>query len=114
MNRTNFGQDLARRLYATEHALDRALSEAALLVSTMTAGRIDQKISAVIGQEALANILDAMNTVGAARGAIVSAHHQMKADAVRLRIDWRLAGPESKPEDDRTIRPTARHLTAVS
>lgn len=116
MNRSDFGHDLARRLYSTEHALDHALSEAALLVSSMTAGRVDQKISAVIGQDALANILQAMNTVGAARGAVVAAHHQMKADAERMRIEWRLAGPEMKPEDDRPIRETskARHLAAVS
>jgi hypothetical protein len=78
MNRTDFGQDLARRLHSTEHALDKALSEAALLVSSMTAGRVDQNISAVVGQDALANILQAMHTVGAARGAVVAAHHQMK------------------------------------
>ncbi|MBA4809249.1 hypothetical protein [Brevundimonas sp.] len=116
MNRSDFGQDLARRLYSTEHALDLALSEAALLVSSMTAGRVDQKISAVIGQDALANILQAMNTVGAARGAVVAAHHQMKADAEQMRINWRLAGPETKPDDDRPIREatTGRHLTAVS
>ena len=114
MNRADFGQDLARRLYATEQALDHALSEAALLVSSMTVGRVDQKISAVIGQEALANILEAMNTVGNARGAVVTAHHQMKADAERMRIEWRMAGPEQKPEDDRPIRPTGRILSAVS
>lgn len=113
MSRAAFGQELARRLYATEHALDRALSDAALLVSSMTAGRMDNRISAVIGQDALENILSAMNTVGAARAAVIAAHHQMKADAERMRIDWRLAGPEAKPEDDRTIRPTAR-LSAVA
>lgn len=116
MTRSDFGQDLARRLYATEHALDHALSEAALLVSSMTAGRVDHRISAVVGQDALAHILQAMNTVGAARAAVVAAHHQMKADAESMRIDWRLAGPEMKPADDRPIRETrtARHLSAVS
>lgn len=116
MTRATFGQDLARRLHSTEHALDHALSEAALLVSSMTAGRMDNRISAVVGQEALANILQAMATVGVARGAVVAAHHQMKADAERMRIEWRLAGPELKPADDRPIRDTrtARHLSAVS
>ncbi|MFN3879310.1 MAG: hypothetical protein ACK4MH_13135 [Brevundimonas sp.] len=113
MSRAAFGQELARRLYATEHALDTALSEAALLVSSMTVGRMDNRISAVIGQDALENILTAMNTVGAARAAVIAAHHQMKGDAERMRIDWRLAGPEAKPEGDQTIRPSAR-LTAVA
>lgn len=113
MSRTTFGQELARRLYSTEHALDRALSEAALLVSSMTAGRVDHSISAVVGQEALENLLSAMTTVGAARATVIAAHHQMKADAERMRIDWRLAGPESKPADDQPIRPSAR-LVAVA
>ena len=114
MNRAEFGQTLATRLYATEHALDRALSEAALLVSSMTAGRIDSGISAVVGQDALSNILSAMQTVGTARASLVAAHNQMKVDADAMRIEWRLIGPEAKPEDDRVIRPTARKLAAVS
>ncbi|PQZ84413.1 MULTISPECIES: hypothetical protein [unclassified Brevundimonas] len=113
MSRTAFGQELARRLYSTEHALDQALSEAAQLVASMTTGRVDNRISAVVGQDALENILAAMSTVGAARAAVVAAHHQMKADADRMRIDWRLAGPEAKPEDDRPIRTIAR-LSAVA
>ncbi|MFC5345520.1 hypothetical protein, partial [Brevundimonas staleyi] len=44
------------------------------------------------------------------------AHHAMKQDARRLRIEWRMNGPfEPKPDDDESVpRPTGRRLEAVA
>ncbi len=115
MDRTEYGQGAAQRLYDAEEKLDRALAALNELSAYLTAGRIDQQITAVVGQEALTAITQAQGPVVKARARLLKAHHAMKLDARRLGINWRMNGPfEPKPdEDERVPRPTGRRLEAV-
>jgi hypothetical protein len=115
MDRTEYGQGAAQRLYDAEQKLDLALAALNDLSSFLTTGRIDHQITAVVGQEALTAITQAQGPVVKARARLLKAHHAMKADARRLRIEWRMSGPfEPKPDEDQPVpRPTGRYLEAV-
>ncbi|WP_029416628.1 hypothetical protein [Brevundimonas bacteroides] len=116
MDRTEYGREAARRLHDAEAKLDLALAAINGLSAHLTSGRIDQEITAVIGQDALAAITEAQGPVVKARARLLKAHRAMKADARRLGIQWRLGGPfEDKPDEDQPVpRPTGRHLEAVA
>jgi hypothetical protein len=116
MDRTQYGQGAAQRLYDAEEKLDRALAALNDLSAYLANGRIDQKITAVVGQEALTAITQAQGPVIKARARLLKAHQAMRDDARKLRIEWRLGGPfEPKPDEDQPVpRPSGRRLEAVA
>lgn len=100
-DRDQYASDLASDLHALENHIDRAIAAAAGLVARATLGRIEQGISAVVGQEALGRILASSQTLGAARHEVVQAHKAMALDARKLRMTWvSRDGPTTKPDED--------------
>lgn len=99
MDRNQFGSDLAEHLHTAEHAVDFAVAALCDLGALMVRGRIEHGISAVVGQEALADITAAMPLITRVRGRLVQAHRQLARDARVMRIDWvrGFGGPEDKP-----------------
>lgn len=116
MTRTEYGQEAARRLYDAETKLDLALAALNGLSAHLAGGRVDQEITAVVGQDALTAITQAQGPVVKARARLLKAHQAMKSDARRLGIQWRLNGPfEDKPDEDQPVpRPSGRRLEAVA
>ncbi len=101
--RSNIGHSVAKQVRATEIAFDRAIAEAGRLVTLMADGRIEARISAVVGQDALTGVTVALSTIADARGSLVSAHGRLAAAADSVNIPYQLSGPEMKPEDDRPV-----------
>ena len=64
----------AEQLFAAEAAIDRALSETASLAGLLPALRLDSGLSAVVGQDAIADVTRAISALAEARGAIVNSH----------------------------------------
>lgn len=106
MKTEQFGVDLARQLYAAERALDVAIAETNDLAALMTRGRLRARISAGVGQEALAEVGGLVAKLTAQRARIVRAHELLLRDATDLNIPWQAAGPMQKPEEDGPVRPT--------
>jgi hypothetical protein len=68
---------VAKTLFATETAIDSALSQAAQFVGTMPMARQDARLSAVVGQEAMDHAVKAVAALNDARRAVVAAHNAL-------------------------------------
>ena len=65
---------VARSLYASEDAIDSALTQVANFVAMMPTARQEAKFAACVGQDALAQAINAMTMLNQAREAMVRAH----------------------------------------
>jgi hypothetical protein len=68
---------VAEQLFATETAIDTALTTAAQFVGTMPVARQQARLSAIVGQEAMDHGMAAMAALNDARRAIVAAHRAL-------------------------------------
>lgn len=103
MSRNEIGRTVAKQVRATEIAFDRAIAEAGQLITLMAHGRIEARLSAVVGQDALIGVTTALSTIAGARGSLVTAHGQLAEAADSVNIPYELAGPELKPGDDKPV-----------
>ncbi|MFC5345324.1 hypothetical protein ACETK8_14325 [Brevundimonas staleyi] len=97
MDRTEYGQGAAQRLYDAEQKLDLALAALNELSAFLTTGRIDQQITAVVGQDALAAITQAQGPVVKARARLLRlrTHSQNSTVAARATADRKTVGHRS-------------------
>lgn len=103
MTRNDIGYVVARQVRATEIAFDRAIAEAGQLITLMANGRIEARLAAVVGQDALVGVTTALSSMAGARGNLVFAHGELARSADSLDIPYALAGPEMKPDDDKPV-----------
>lgn len=85
--RQAIAQTVAERLFAAETALDIALVRIAELNAALPLARLDARISAVVGQEAIQSSASAMMLVAETREKIVATHANLKqvSDDIGLR-----------------------------
>lgn len=103
MKHNDIGFTVARQVRATEIAFDRAIAEAGQLITLMANGRIDARLAAVVGQDALVGVTTALSGMAGARGNLVFAHGELARSADSLAIPYAIAGPEMKPADDKPV-----------
>lgn len=65
---------VTRSLYASEDAIDAALTQVAKFVAEMPAARQQANFAACVGQDAIAEAVNAMTALNNAREAMVKAH----------------------------------------
>lgn len=115
MDRTEVVTGIATELYATELAVDEAISHAAAMVQALIAGRNELSISAVAASGSQAKAMETLAALSAAREAIVSCHEEMQKD--HRRMGWgTYAGVRDKPSDLDKLLPGNHyqpHLRAV-
>lgn len=92
MDKVFVAQGVANRLFATEVAIDTALAEASQLVTEMVQARQELNASALLGNEALAKVAEAIATLSAARSAVVVAHNELAESKLRMGIRTKMAG----------------------
>lgn len=68
---------VTRSLYASEDAIDAALTQVAKFVAELPAARQEAKFAACVGQDALSQVISAMTALSAAREAMVKAHDSL-------------------------------------
>ena len=68
---------VTRSLYATEDAIDNALTQVAKFVAELPAARQEAKFAACVGQDAIAQAVAAMMALSEAREAMVKAHDSL-------------------------------------
>ena len=85
-------------MFATEHALDAAMTEAAELMADLLKARKDLNLSAVVGDAAPAKLVEAMAALAQARTAIVSVHNELNDVKLRIGVRTKMTGWEEKPE----------------
>jgi hypothetical protein len=109
MEKALVAQRVANRLFATEKAVDAAMSEAASLMMAMTEARSELGLSAVVGDDATGKVAEAIATLAEARRAIVAAHGTLAETKLRVGIRTKLIGVSDKPPDQITeVSPAQR------
>ncbi|RYG14861.1 MAG: hypothetical protein EON96_11525 [Caulobacteraceae bacterium] len=99
MDRTEIVAGVAGDLYATEQAIDAAITQAATLVQSMIGARAALNVSAVAGTVSQAKAMETIAALSAAREAIVACHGELNKDHRRLGYGTYAIGPVNKPDD---------------
>lgn len=100
MDRTEVVASVAGDLYATERAIDDAITAATTLVQSMIGARTLLKVSPVAGAGSQTKAMEAIAALSAAREAIVASHGEMQKDHRRMGWGTYNVGPMDKPDDD--------------
>ena len=105
MDRTEVVNEIATELYATELALDEAISHAAGMVQALIAGRNELSISAIAAATSQTKAMETLMALSTAREAIVECHAEMQKDHRRMGWGVFAAGTRDKPiGDDGKVR----------
>lgn len=99
MDRTEVVAGVAGDLYATEKAVDAAITHATTLVQSMIGARVALDVSPVAGSGSQAKALEAIAALGVARQAVVACHAELQKDHRRMGWGVYAAGPVNKPDD---------------
>lgn len=107
MEKAFVAQKVATKLFATEGAVDQAMTEAAELLSAMLTAKSDLHLSTVVGDDAAANLVKAIAALGEARTAMVAVHNELNDVKLRIGIRAKMAGFMDKPANVHTGSATA-------
>ena len=86
MEKAFVAQQVAKKLFVTEAAVDGALSEAAELMSALLQARKDVNVSMVFADDAQVKLMEAMKALSEARSAMVGVHNELNEAQLRLGI----------------------------
>ena len=92
--------ELQSRLLETETAIDEAISKMADLTGYMPVARESANLSAIVGQDAIAQAASTLSALIDARGQIVETHHRLAEarDSIGLRTMAMGAGNVKPPQ----------------
>lgn len=92
----------ADRLFATEDAVDKALTETGELIATLTRMRVAGNLPAIYGQDAIEAIMSGAAALSTARGCFVQAHGHL--DRVKTQLGCRtVASGTLQPKPDNGV-----------
>jgi len=105
MQRREMAQAIANALFKAEDQADQSLMAASALIGLMAEMRLDHRLSAVLGAQAVSETADAIRALGEARARLVAAHAALEQAAPALiGRETRLMGPlTGKPEAARAV-----------
>ena len=99
MDRSEIVASVAGDLYATERAVDTAITQATTLVQAMIGGRTALGVSPVAGAGSQSRAMEAIAALGVARDAIVACHAELQKDHRKMGWGVYAIGPMDKPAD---------------
>lgn len=108
MDRSEIVTSVAGDLYATEKAVDLAITQATTLIQSMIGARALLELSPVSGAESQSKAIEALAALGAARDAVVACHGELAKDHRRMGWGTYAAGPVNKPSDMETTGVTTQ------
>lgn len=115
MDKIEVMRTVVEDLYATERSIDDAIAQSTDFIATMIQSRRDVNLSAVVGAEAQAKMIEAVASLGAARSAVVAAHADLAKVQRQVGLGHVATGPVDKPEEDVPMHPQRpRSLRAAS
>jgi hypothetical protein len=98
--RERIAQDVASKLIEVETRIDEAIAAASALLATMPNARLQAKVAASVGHDAMAQTADALTSLMGARRNVVSVHEDLAElrDQLGLRVVaggdlWKLPAP---------------------
>ncbi len=112
MDRDEVIAGVAGDLWATEKAIDAAITQATTLVQSMIGARAALSISPVAGAGSQAKAMESIAALSGARDAIVACHAELQKDHRRLGYGTFAFGPVDKPDDwpQEPVRGVSNHL----
>lgn len=75
--RRDAAEHLAERLFAAEQAVDEAIRKMGDLIGFMPVARMNARLSAVVGQDAISEAAETLSAMVGARGHLVATHHRL-------------------------------------
>lgn len=99
MEKAFVAKRVAKKLFATEKAVDAAMLEAAELMTEAVMARRDLGLSAVVGDSAQAKLVEAITALGAARTAMVAMHNELNDVRLRMGLRTTMGGLDDKLPD---------------
>lgn len=110
MEKVFVAQRVAKKLFATEAAVDGAFAEAAELMSEMLKARKDVNVSMVFADEAQAKLMEALKALSEARSAMVAVHGELNDAKLRLGIRAKMIGESPKSTGSATHQVEMREV----
>lgn len=110
MKRTEAARAGAAKLMRAEAAIDAALRETAELMGLLPALRLETQLSAVIGQDAVANLGETLAHIVSARRTIIAAHGALSTVRTQIGCGSLASGDLDKP----LAPPTASGFRALA
>lgn len=98
MEKVFVAQRVAKKLFATEAAVDGALVEAAELMSEMLKARKDVNTSLVFADDVQVKMMEAMKALSEARTAMVGVHNELNEAKLRLGIRTKMGSDDKPPQ----------------
>jgi chloramphenicol 3-O-phosphotransferase len=92
MEKAFVAQQVAKKLFVTEAAVDGALAEASELMSAMLKARVEVGTSLVFADDAQVKMVEAIKALSEARTAMVGVHNELNEAQLRLGIRTKMAG----------------------
>ncbi|CAN5237306.1 hypothetical protein BH10PSE4_BH10PSE4_41020 [soil metagenome] len=99
MKRTDAARAGAEKLMRAEAAIDAALRETAELMGLLPSLRLEARLSAVIGQAAVANLGETLSHIVSARRTIIEAHSALSTVRTQIGCGALAIGDMDKPGD---------------
>ena len=84
--------EVARLLHDLEQQLDVAFERAGELAAALPRARLENRLSAVVGQPVFSHLTQSMHSISEARGHLVSMHRSIEAVAKATGIEVRAWG----------------------
>ena len=98
MEKAFVAQRVAKKLFATEAAVDSAMVEAAELMGEMLRARQDVNESLVFADDVQVKMMQALKALSEARSAMVGVHGELNEAKLRLGIRTKMDGAD-KPKE---------------
>jgi hypothetical protein len=90
--RVSAAQRIAADLHAAENAIDDAIVKIAKLAVTLPTSRIETRMSAIVGQDAVAKVTEAVAAAGQVRQMLTEAHHALGETQKQVGLGARMFG----------------------
>ena len=90
--RIEAAQRIAADLHEAENAIDDAIIKIARLAATLPVARIETRMSAVVGQDAVSKVTQAVAAAGNVRQMITDAHHALGETQKQVGLGTRMFG----------------------
>jgi len=95
--RLSAAQKIAAELHRAEDAIDETMMRIAQLAATLPAARRETNMSAIVGQEAVAKIANALAAAGEVRQLLIDAHQALTVTQKQVGLGTRMFGAGVKP-----------------
>jgi hypothetical protein len=103
--RIEAAQRIAADLHAAENAIDDAIVKIAKLAATLPMARMETKMSAIVGQDAVGKVTQAIAAAGSVRQMLADAHIALGETQKQVGLGARMfgAGMNKPPSNSATV-----------